>query len=310
MAALDLGRSTFYKWQQLYRAGGAEALAAVGANRAGSPKLTEAQVRQLWTWVVTTDPRQFGFECALWTRPIIGEVIGREFGVTMTPQGVGKLLRRIGLSPQRPLYRAYQQNPDLVAEWKAVTFPRIRDEARAEGAELYFVDEAGVRTDHHAGTTWAPVGRTPVVQVTGERDSANMISAVSPRGELKFDVFRGRFNAAKFVEFLKDLVHDTTRPVYVIADNVSTHKAKLVTDYISTTEGKLKLFFLPPYSPELNPDEWVWKNLKHDRVGKRPVRRKTEFFELVVRSLEELQQLPDVIRGFFQDPALAYIHEP
>jgi transposase len=310
MAALDLGRSTFFSWQALYRSGGAEALTTVGANRSGNPKLTEPQMRQLRTWIVNSDPRQFGFEFALWTRPIVGEVISREFGVRMTPQGVGKLLGRLGLSPQRPLYRAYQQDPDLVAEWKETTFPRIREQARAEGADLYFVDEAAVRTDHHAGTTWAPVGRTPVVAATGERDSVNMISAVTPRGELKFNVFRGKFNAAAFVEFLKKLVQGAPKPVYVIADNASPHRAKLVTEYVDSTEGALKLFFLPPYSPELNPDEWVWKNLKNDRVGKKPVRRKTEFFELVTRSLEELQQLPEVIRGFFQDPALAYIHSP
>jgi hypothetical protein len=128
--------------------------------------------------------------------------------VEMTPQGVGQLLRRLGLSPQRPLYRAYQQNPEAVRQWKEDRYPEIREQARQEGAEIYFGDESGVRTDHHAGTTWAPVGQTPVVEVTGERKSVNMISAVSPGGALHFDVFFGTCDATVFVEFLKKLMHD------------------------------------------------------------------------------------------------------
>jgi hypothetical protein len=139
--------------------------------------------------LVGRDPRQFQFDFALWTRRIVRDLIRRQFGVEMTPQGVGLLLRRLGLSPQRPLYRAYQQNPEAVRRWKQEQFPAIREQARREGAEVYFGDESGVRTDHHAGTTWAPVGQTPVVEVTGECKSVNMISAVSPGGALHFDVF-------------------------------------------------------------------------------------------------------------------------
>ena len=161
----------------------------------------------------------------MWTRRIVRDLIRQQFDVEMTPQGVGKLLHRLGLSPQRPLYRAYQQNPEAVQRWKQEEFPEIREQARKEGAEVYFGDESGVRTDHHAGTTWAPVGQTPVVEVTGERKSVNMISAVSPGGTLHFEVFFGSCNATVFVEFLKKLMHDAPGPVYLILDNVSFHKA-------------------------------------------------------------------------------------
>jgi len=135
----------------------------------------------------------------------------------------------------------------------------------------------------------------------------NMISAVSPRGELKFDVFHGSFNATVFIEFLKKLVHDSTSPVFLIVDNVPAHKANIVKKYVTSLEGRLQLFFLPPYSPELNPDEWVWKNIKHDQVKRQAVHRKGDFFELVLKALENLKRRPEAIRGFFRDPSLAYI---
>jgi len=144
-------------------------------------------------------------------------------------------------------------------------FPAIRKQARRDGAEIYFGDEAGMRTDHHADTTWVPVGQTPVVEVTGERDGVTMISAVSLRGSLHFEVFFGRFNVAVFVEFLTKLMHDALGPVSLILDNLSVHKAKIVTDYVDSLDGRLKLFLLPSYSPDLNPDEWAWKNVRPHR---------------------------------------------
>jgi transposase len=305
-AALKLSRTTYFEWKRAYETRGAEGL-KVRPIPGGTPKLTDQQMSQLWQWLTGRDPRQFQFDFALWTRKIVRELILEKFGVAMTPQGIGKLLRRLGLSPQRPLYRAYQQDPEAVRRWKEEEFPAIRERARAEGAQVYFGDEAGVRTDFHAGTTWAPVGHTPVVEVTGERGGVNMISAVSPRGELHFDVFFGRFDAAVFVQFLTKLMRDAAGPVYLILDNLSVHKAKVVNEYVASLNGRLKLFFLPGYSPELNPDEWVWKNVKHDQIGRAGIGRKSELFGLVTRALQRLQQLPDIVRGFFRDPSLTYI---
>jgi len=305
-AALGLGRSTFFKWRSAYRSGGVDAL-MVRPISGGVSKLTDEQTRQLRGWLTGKDPRQFQFDFALWTRAIVGQLIQDRLGIDMTPQGVGKLLRRLGFSPQRPLYRAYQQDPAAVTAWRETEFPKIRERARQEGADVYFADEAGIRSDHHAGTTWAPVGQTPVVMTTGERASVNMISAISPRGELKFDVFHGNFNATVFIEFLKKLVHDSINPIFLIVDNVPAHKATIVKKYVTSLEGRLQLFFLPPYSPELNPDEWVWKNIKHDQVKRQAVHRKGDFFELVLKALENLRSRPDTVRAFFRDPSLLYI---
>ena len=239
MVALKLGRSTYFQWKKKYQEHGLDGLKVRPLPGAAS-KLTDQQTSQLRGWLVGRDPRQFQFDFALWTRRIVRDLIRQQFDVEMTPQGVGKLLHRLGLSPQRPLYRAYQQNPEAVQRWKQEEFPEIREQARKEGAEVYFGDESGVRTDHHAGTTWAPVGQTPVVEVTGERKSVNMISAVSPGGTLHFEVFFGSCNATVFVEFLKKLMHDAPGPVFLILDNVSFHKAPLVKEYVASLEGRLK----------------------------------------------------------------------
>jgi transposase len=158
MVALKLGRSTYFQWKRKYQEHGLNGLEVRPLPGAAS-KLTDQQTSQLRGWLVGRDPRQFQFDFALWTRRIVRDLIRQQFDVEMTPQGVGKLLHRLGLSPQRPLYRAYQQNPDAVQRWKQEEFPEIREQARKEGAEVYFGDESGVRTDHHAGTTWAPVVR-------------------------------------------------------------------------------------------------------------------------------------------------------
>ena len=158
VSALRLSRATYFEWKRLYLAGGVDGLKVRPIPGAKS-KLTDEQTARLRGWLIGRDPRQFQFEFALWTRVLVAELIRVKFDVVMTPQGIGKLLRRLGLSPQRPLYRATQQDPEAVARWRAEEFPAIREQARREGAEIYFADEAGIRTDHHAGTTGRRSGR-------------------------------------------------------------------------------------------------------------------------------------------------------
>jgi transposase len=208
------------------------------------------------------------FVFALWTRAMVRELIGREFGVRLSEVSVGRLLRKLGLSPQRPLYRAYQQNPEAVARWKAETYPQLRTEAARVGATIYFADEAGVRSDYHAGTTWAPVGRTPVVATTGDRFGVNLISAVTAKGKLRFAAYDGSLNGPVFIDFCRRLLDDTPGPVFLVLDGHPVHRSKAVKQFAASTGGRLRLWFLPGYAPELNPDEWVWKHVKHDRIGR------------------------------------------
>src|SRR5438034_624361 len=184
-AALGLHRKTVYGWLAKYREGGKGALAARPVP-GRPPKLAGPQMSRLYGLIVGQDPRQMQFEFALWTREMIREVIRREFGVRLSVVSVGRLLRKLGLSPQRPLHRAYQQSPEAVDRWKREEYPAIRAQAEAEGATIWFADEAGIRSDYHAGTTWAPIGQTPEVKNTGARYAVNMISVLSANGTLRF----------------------------------------------------------------------------------------------------------------------------
>lgn len=305
-AAFNVGRSTAFGWLRLAQDGGLEAL-AVKRSGGSASKLSREQLDTLVRWLVGKDPRQLQFDFALWTRDMVRVLIEREFGVTYTPQGVGKLLARLGFSPQRPVVRAYEQDPDRVAKWKEQDYPRIRALAAREGATILFTDEAGVRTDYHAGTTWAPVGRTPVVRGTGKRRSVNMISAVTPRGKLYFKFLEGPGNSENFIGFLTDLLHDVPGKLFLILDGHSSHVSKATKQFVADHDDRLSLFFLPPYSPELNPDEWVWKNIKHDNAGRAAARTEQEMRTIIAKAVDRLHAMPEIIRGFFRSPDLAYI---
>jgi transposase len=305
-AALGLHRKTVYGWLAKYRDGGWGALMAKPVP-GRPPRLSALQMRALWGLIVGGDPRQMQFDFALWTRAMVRELIRREFGVGLSEVSVGRLLAKMGMSPQRPPYRAYQQDPEAVERWKKETYPEIAARAAAEGATIYLADEAGIRSDHHAGTTWAPAGQTPVVEVTGARFSVNMVSAVTAKGALRFAVFEGTTTAASFIAFCKRLLHDAPGPVYLIVDGHPSHRAKAVQQYVASTEGRLRLFRLPGYSPELNPDEWVWKNVKNDRIAKIGVTSKDDLKATAIGALRRLQKLPATVRAFFADPTLRYI---
>src|SRR3954464_12981473 len=270
LAALGLHRRTIYPGLTTEPPGGGGALRAKpvpGRRR----KLTDAQLGELAELIDQTDPRDHGFAVVLWTREIVRQLIKARFGVELTVASVGRTLHDLGFSAQRPLYRAEQADPVAVARWKAVEYPTIAAAARAAGGTVFFVDEAGVRSDYHAGTTWAPVGRTPTVSATGARFGLNMISAISAQGALRFSILTGTLTAAGFIAFLQRLTHDAQRtgagPVFCIVDNHPAHRAKAVDRFVDSTDGALRLHRLPAYSPQLNPDEWVPKFVKHDGVA-------------------------------------------
>lgn len=304
--AFGCGRSTVYKWIAEYASKGLDGL-AVGKPPGAKPKLTAAQVSQLRNWIVGRDPRQLQFDYALWTREIVRDLVERKFGVIYTLQGIGKLLGRLGLSPQRPLVRAYEQDPERVKRWKETEYPAIREQANRAGAAIFFADEAGVRTDYHSGTTWGEIGRTPIVKGTGKRESVNMISAVSPRGKLYFKFLDGNTNSASFTGFLMDLLNDIPGVIFLIVDGHPAHIAAATRKFAGEHKDRLRLFYLPPYSPELNPDEWVWKNVKHDHAGRMAARTIDELRSGIRLAVERLTSLPELIRGFLADPDLAYI---
>ncbi len=255
--------------------------------------------------IKTKNPLQLRFEFALWTLSMIRELIRREFGVHMSEVSVGRLMKRLGFSPQRPLHRAWQQDPDLVACWREAVYPEIAARAKRERALVFFADESGIRSDYHAGTTWSPKGDTPVVKATGARHSLNMISAVNNLGHFRFMTVEGRVTATVFRDFLKRLIAGMDRKIFLIVDGHPTHKAKVVQRFVAAHANRIELFFLPPYSPELNPDEMAWGHVKQE-VAKTASMTKAQLTAGARRALRRLQRLPEIVAGFFRTPTCAY----
>jgi transposase len=308
--AFEVSRAIVYRWQQKYDDGGNDALEVKEAS-GRPPSLSIEQRRKMFTLIEGSNPRQMQLDSGeLWTRKNIREMIRREFDVELSLVQVGRVLRDIGLSPQKPLYRSYKQNPELVDKWKKEIYPEIRRRAAAEDATILFGDEASVRTDHHSGTTWAPVGQTPVVRDSGDRKAVKMISAISSRGLLRFQVREGSMNASSFIEFLKSLLRSVDAgKIFLIVDGSSIHKAKKVKAFLEEDGVKecLEIFILPGYSPELNPDEWVWNNVKNARLGRVVSHDKNDLKSKAIGTLRRLQKTPDLVRSFFLDSDLSYI---
>ena len=232
---------------------------------------------------------------------MVRELIKRQFNVRLSEVSVGRLLKKLGLSPQRPQRRAFQQDELLVVEWMAKDFPAIQKLAREEKAEIFFGDESSVRSDYHSGTTWAPRGKTPVVVTTRARHNVNLISAISPRGAMRFMATEENVTSEVFITFLKRLIAGTSNPIFLIVDNHAVHRSSEVRDFVKSTQGKLRLFYLPPYSPELNPDEQVWNYLKNHKIGRQSTKNGWELYKRIESVMRSLQKLPAKIQPEFPE---------
>lgn len=303
--ALGINRVTLYGWLSRYRGGGWGALDA--RKRGGRrPKLDAKAMRWIYQTVTEKNPLQLKFTFALWTAKMVGHIIYQRFHIRLSKASVCRLLGQLGLTPQRPVWRAYQQNPEEVQKWLEEDYPRIRCLARQQGAMIFFGDEAGIRSDHHAGTTWARRGKTPVVSSTGARFGLNLLSAVSAQGEFRFMVLRGRVGAGSFIELIKRLLHGVPYKVFLIVDGHPAHKAKAVARFIETLQDRFRLFFLPPYSPELNPDEGVWNDLKNNAIGRQPLHSREHLHRAVISHLRFIQKSPDRVCSYFNHETTKY----
>ena len=306
--ALGLRRSTIYNWLAMYRGGGWDALKA--KPLLGRPKkITGNQLRWLYKTVTGSNPLQHRFEFALWTRQMIRILLWEQFRLKLSLSSVGRMLAQLGLSCQRPLFRASEQDESRVQRWRHNDYPLIRNLASEAKADILFLDESSIRSDYHSGTTWAKRGETPVVRSTAKRDKVNMISAISPKGEMRFMVFAGKMDAPQFIEFRQRLLPGAERPVFLIVDGHPVHKSRAVKAWLkdaNAQQDRIRLFFLPPYSPELNPDELVWNHIKNHGVGRAAYAPDKQLRRLVYRRLFSLQRRPAIIRSFFQHPDTQY----
>ena len=303
-AGMGLNRRTIYRWLAAYHTGGEAALQAKPIHGA-PPKLTAKQMMKLARLIRTKNPLPLQFAFALWTLALVRELIRRKFRVNLSAVSVGRLLKRLGFTPQRPVYRAWQQDTAQVAAWRTTVYPKLAARAKREQALIFFADESGIRSDYHAGTTWAPKGQTPVIKATGARYSFNMLSAVNALGHFRFMTVEGSVTARVFRAFLKRLITGMDRKIMLIVDGHPTHKAKLVQQFVAAHADQIELCFLPPYSPELNPDEGAWAHVK-TRIAKQTAQTKVELKAVAQGALRHLQRLPHVVAGFFRAPTCAY----
>lgn len=276
--------------------------------RSGRPrKLTAKQAQWVAETIREKDPLQMKFGFVFWTLRIVRQLILDKFGISIGNTTVWRALKRLGLTCQRPKIRCYQQDADAVKNWKEQDYPKLVARAKEFNALIVFADEAGMRSDYHVGTTWGERGKTPIAKFTGKRFRLNMLAAISPEGPIYYRLHEGTATARTFCEFLQHIADATgDRPVYVVVDQVSIHKATEVAEWLAGREGKeIELHYLPTYSPELNPAELVWSLVK-GTVGKEFVKTKSDLKDRLLAAFEALKGAPKKVQQFFREPDCLY----
>ena len=308
IAAYGFSRTTIYRWLKAVAKPGL-GLRALRARRAsGRPRsLTPRQEGQVFRWINGKDPRQYGMDFGLWTRSVVAELIDRKFGIRLGLTAVGALLAKLGLTPQKPLQRAYQRDPEAIERWQRETYPAIARQAKADGGDVFFWDEAGFRADTVHGRTWGVRGQTPVVERPGQRQSISAASAVNAKGGFWYCTYEGGLTAEVFVSLLRMMMRHRPKPVHLVVDGLPAHKTKLVKDYVRSTQGRLTLLILPGYAPDLNPDEAVWSHMKRTGVARAPLRKGERLRDKIDAQLAAIKAAPRLVRSFFRAPSVAYV---
>jgi transposase len=301
-----VSRQSVNNWMKKYRFGGLRRLRAGRRGRPSVQRLAPHQAATAVRLISDRCPDQLKLPFVLWTREAVGELLARRFGVQVSVWTVGRYLHRWGFTPQKPLRRAYERDPELVRKWLQEKYPAICARARRDGAEIHWGDEMGLRSDHQAGRSWGRRGQTPVIPGTGRRFGCNMISTITNRGRLYFMVFKERFTARVFLRFLKRLRRQVGRKVILIVDEHPVHKAGDTTRWLKKQEKNLQMYFLPPYSPELNPDELLNQDVKTNAVGRRRAIDQADLIANVRGYLRSTQKMPHVVRSYFQEKHVRY----
>lgn len=301
-------RNAVSHWWKVYEREGLKGLKAKARGFAIGHwrTLDAAQERAIQGMIVEKTPDQLKLAFALWTRQAVQELIQIRFGRLMPIRTVGEYLKRWGFTPQKPLKRAYEQRPAAVQTWLEETYPAIAQRAKQEGAEIHWGDETGVRSDCQHGRGYSPKGKTPVIRLSAKRASINMISSITNQGKVRFMVYQDTMNAKVLTKFIKQLIQEADRKIFLILDNLRVHHARVVKAWLTKYTEQIELFFLPAYSPELNPDEYLNCDLKAG-VHSRPPARDVEGLKKRVRGhMKKLQQRPDRVKTYFKHPKIAY----
>lgn len=303
---LGVTRQTVGTWVKKFRQGGVKALKAKRKGRPKGMALRPWQAAQIAKTVQGRHPEQLKLPFYLWTREGVAQLIERRFGLQLSVWTVGRYLSRWGFTPQKPVRRAYEQDPAAVQYWLKEDYPAIRRQAKREKAVIYWGDEMGLRSDHAAGRSYGRRGQTPIIPGTGQRFRCNMISAITNQGRLNFMVFKDRFDSDVFLEFLRRLLRQIQRKVFLIIDGHPVHHAVKVKKWVQKHAHRISLFYLPGYSPELNPDELVNQDVKSNAVGRRRAKNQRELAANTRSYLWGRQRQPHIVRRYFQEKHVRY----
>ena len=302
----QVSRTSIDNWLKRVEAGSLHSLKSRKRGPKANSRLKGHQAALMVRTITDRCPDQLKMPFVLWTREVVQVWIERRFGIRLSVWTVGRYLKRWGLTPQKPLRRAYEQDPVKVKRWLKEEYPAIARRAKAEKAEIHWGDQMGVRSDHHAGRSYGRRGQTPVIPATGKRFGCNVMSTITNRGTLRFMVFRKGFNTSVMLDFLSRLVRSANRKVFLILDNHPVHRARKVKAWLSEHTRQVKLFFLPHYSPELNPDELLNQDVKTNAVGRRNAATPRELESNVRSYLHATQKRADIVRNYFNEKHVSY----
>lgn len=301
-----VSRQAIYNWLSRKDAAGARGLKA---RKRGPRKISRLAPHQAATTVrciADRYPDQLKLPYALWTREAVQALIRKRFGIDVSVWTVGRYLKRWGLTPQKPLRRAFEQDPEAVRQWLQEEYPQIAAAAKREKAQIHWGDEMGLRSDHQTGTSYGRKGQTPVIPGTGQRFRCNMISTITNRGKLAFMVFQERFTARVFIEFLRRLIRHATQRVFLIVDGHPVHRSAAVKRWLREHADAIEMFRLPPYSPELNPDELLNQDVKSNALGRQRPMNLKDMIKMVRAYLQSTQKRPDVVCSYFREAHVCY----
>lgn len=305
---LGLRPNTLNDWCKKYKDYGSKGLHSKkkGAISADRKLLSPQQEQQVQKMIVDKMPEQLKLDFALWTRKAVQDLIERELGIFISINAVGVYLRSWGFTPQKPKKMAYEQCPKKVQKWLDEEYPEIKKQAKEENAEIHWGDECGVKNQCNHGRSYAPKGRTPIKKSMSKKFSVNMISAITNQGKVQFMLYSDTMNADRFIEFMEQLIKSSTQKVYFIVDNLRVHHSKIVKEWVEKNKDKIALFYIPSYSPERNPDEYLNCDLKQGMSAKKSPKTKEILQENVQNHMEMLQNTPERVAKYFKHQSIQY----
>lgn len=305
--ALGVCESCVSRWLARYDAGGLDALESAKSRHKDRRILTEDEEEKLCHLVYTSTPLQNGYSVILWTRKVVASLVQRLFTKKISESTAGRIMRRHGMSAQKPMRRARQRDPEEVKEWCTKIYPELHARAELDGAEIFWLDEAQMRSDHACGTTWGKKGETPVVPADGQPYRLNAIGTVGNDGTVSIMTFEGSMNSSVFCAYVEHLYNSCKGKVIIITDNAVYHKSAAVRDFLQKYSGWLEVHYLPKYAPDLNPMELIWSLLKSRELNKRTVECQQEFVALAEEKIRELSANKEKCSTIFGKKELAYI---